>query len=70
MEQPTDSQLAISRKSTTEEVTTDLDAPEVPHPIEEGPYGAMVLAGIAVALLFLGWLLFYFVLFMRRGYIG
>jgi hypothetical protein len=70
MEDPAETQVTISLNSGTEKVITDLDAPEFHHPIEEGPYGAMVLAGIAVALLFLGWLLFYFVLFMRRGYIG
>ena len=35
-----------------------------------GLRGALVIAGIAVSLLFLGWLFFYFVLFMRRGYVG
>jgi hypothetical protein len=70
MEQPTDPQIIVSVNTIPEKVTTDLDLPEVRRPIEEGPYGAMVLAGIAVGLLFLGWLLFYFVLFMRRGYIG
>jgi hypothetical protein len=70
MEQPTDNQLTIAPESTTEKVIIDLDPGEYHHPLEKGPYGAMVLAGIAVALLFLGWLLFYFVLFMRRGYIG
>jgi len=70
MEQPAHTQVTISVNSTEEKVITDLQPPALHHPIEEGPYGAMVLAGIAVALLFLGWLLFYFVLFMRRGYIG
>jgi len=35
-----------------------------------GPRGTMLIAGIAVGMLFVGWLLFYFVLFMRRGYVG
>ena len=32
-----------------------------------GLRGAMVIASIAVGLLFLGWLYFYFGLFLRRG---
>jgi hypothetical protein len=43
---------------------------EVAEILLRGPRGAMLLAGAAVAMLFLGWLLFYFVLFMRRGYVG
>jgi hypothetical protein len=35
-----------------------------------GLRGAMVIAAIAVALLFLGWLAFYFLLFMQRGSVG
>jgi hypothetical protein len=32
--------------------------------------GAYLIAGIAVGLLFIGWLAFYFLLFMPRGSIG
>ena len=35
-----------------------------------GIRGAAVIAAFAVGLLFLGWLAFYFGLFMRRGYVG
>jgi hypothetical protein len=38
--------------------------------IEHGPRGAFLVAGIATALLFLGWLAFYFFLFLPRGSIG
>ena len=38
--------------------------------LRNGPTGAYVVAGIAVGLLFLGWLAFYFLLFMPRGSIG
>jgi hypothetical protein len=30
----------------------------------------MLIAAIAVGLLFVGWLIFYFLIFMRRGYVG
>jgi hypothetical protein len=38
--------------------------------LSRGPMGAYLIAGIAVGLLFLGWLAFYFLLFMPRGSIG
>jgi hypothetical protein len=40
-------------------------------PVEPAsPRGALVVAGLAVAVLFLGWLAFYFLLFLPRGSIG
>jgi hypothetical protein len=68
--EPIDNQLSIPQKAVTEEVTAEPGVIHTEEPIEEGPYGALVLAGLAVCLLFIGWLLFYFVLFMRRGYVG
>ncbi len=38
--------------------------------LARGPRGALIVSGIAVALLFVGWLLFYFCLFLPRGAIG
>jgi hypothetical protein len=38
--------------------------------LREGPRGAFILSAIGVGLLFIGWLIFYFLIFMRRGYIG
>ena len=43
---------------------------EAQYELLHGARGALLVAGIAVAVLFIGWLLFYFVLFMRRGYVG
>jgi hypothetical protein len=37
---------------------------------KQGPRGAMAVAGFSVGLLFIGWLLFYFLLFIPRGSIG
>ena len=42
----------------------------VAESLRRGPHGAMLIASVAVGMLFVGWLLFYFVLFMRRGYVG
>lgn len=38
--------------------------------IERGPRGAFLVSGIATSLLFLGWLAFYFFLFLPRGSVG
>jgi hypothetical protein len=38
--------------------------------LKDGPRGAFFVAGVATALLFAGWLAFYFLLFLPRGSIG
>ena len=38
--------------------------------LRNGPIGALIVASIAVALLFIGWMAFYFLLFLPRGPIG
>jgi hypothetical protein len=38
--------------------------------LANGPRGAFIIAACAVGILFVGWLFFYFVLFMSRGYLG
>jgi len=43
---------------------------EVTEALRNGPIGALVVASIAVGLLFLGWMIFYFCLFIPRGAIG
>jgi hypothetical protein len=43
---------------------------EAAQVLRRGPTGAYILAGIAVGILLIGWLMFYFLLFMRRGSIG
>ncbi len=43
---------------------------EAAQALRDGPIGAFVVAGIAVGVLFIAWLVFYFLLFMPRGAIG
>ena len=38
--------------------------------LQHGPRGALVLASVSVGLLFIGWLAFYFLLFIPRGSVG
>jgi hypothetical protein len=38
--------------------------------LRHGPRGALLVSSIATALLFVGWLAFYFLLFIPRGSIG
>jgi len=47
-----------------------LDTDQAIRALENGPVGAFVVAGIAVGLLLIGWLAFYFLLFMPRGLSG
>ena len=45
-------------------------AEDAAQALRDGPIGAYLVAGIAVGLLFLGWLAFYFLVFLPRGAIG
>lgn len=53
-----------------EHVAAPIGADEAARALKHGPKGALLIASIAVGLLFLGWLLFYFLLFIPRGPIG
>ena len=48
----------------------EISAGEAAQALSHGPIGALVTASIAVGLLFIAWLLFYFLLFVPRGEIG
>jgi hypothetical protein len=60
----------VSAAGRMEHVAAPIDADTVAQALEHGPRGALVVASISVGLLFIGWLLFYFVLFMPRGPVG
>lgn len=45
-------------------------ADEAALALRNGPAGALFIASVAVSLLFIGWLAFYFLLFIPRGAIG
>jgi asparagine N-glycosylation enzyme membrane subunit Stt3 len=47
-----------------------VSAEDAARALRDGPIGAYIVAGIAVGLLFLAWLAFYFLLFLPRGAIG
>jgi hypothetical protein len=51
-------------------VTTPTGPDEARRALRNGPAGALAVATIAVGLLFVGWLAFYFLLFLPRGAIG
>jgi hypothetical protein len=57
---------AAAEERIIEAVDAGVTVPTFGH----GTRGALVVAGISVALLFIGWLAFYFLLFMPRGSIG
>jgi hypothetical protein len=66
----TDEDLLPEFEGGTNRKTSELEREEAKAALSHGARGAVVIASIAVALLFLGWLFFYFFLFMRRGNIG
>jgi hypothetical protein len=56
--------------AATERVAATFDAEIAAAALEHGPRGALLLASVSVGLLFIGWLLFYFLLFIPRGSVG
>jgi hypothetical protein len=65
-----DSRYPSAPGGPAEQATNDNAASDATEALRRGPRGALLIAAIAVGILFVGWLLFYFVLFMRRGYVG
>ena len=57
---------ASSRAHVAQPIASETAAECLKH----GPRGALVLASVSVGLLFIGWLAFYFLLFIPRGSIG
>jgi len=60
----------VSAAAKIEHVAAPIDAQTAAEALEHGPRGALLLAGVSVGLLFVGWLLFYFVLFIPRDPVG
>jgi hypothetical protein len=59
-----------SAADSPEHVARPIDRDAALLALKDGPRGALVIASIAVGLLFLGWLAFYFLLFLPRGSVG
>ena len=59
-----------SAAARPEHVAAPIGPDEAARVLRNGPVGALVVASIAVALLFIGWMAFYFLLFLPRGPIG
>jgi hypothetical protein len=59
-----------SAAADKEHVAAPIGADAAAEALKRGPIGALILSVIAVGLLFLGWILFYFLLFMGRGPVG
>ena len=59
-----------SAAAQPEHVAAPIGADEAVQALRNGPIGALVVAAIAVGLLFIGWIAFYFLLFLPRGPIG
>lgn len=66
---PTD-ETHHSAAGRPEHAAASIGADAAAGTLRNGPIGALVVASIAVALLFIGWIAFYFLLFLPRGPIG
>jgi hypothetical protein len=66
---PTD-ETHHSAADPAEHVAVPIGPDEAAEALKNGPVGALVVASIAVALLFIGWMAFYFLLFLPRGPVG
>src|SRR5580692_11610126 len=53
-----------------EHVAAPIDADAAAQALKHGARGAFVVPGISAGLLFIGWLAFYFLLFLPRGSVG
>ena len=59
-----------SAASSPQHVARPISDEAAAEALKHGPRGALLVASIAVAILLLGWLAFYFFLFLPRGAIG
>jgi hypothetical protein len=59
-----------SAAARPEHVAAPIGPDEAARALRNGPVGALAIAAIAVGILFIGWVLFYFLLFLPRGPIG
>jgi hypothetical protein len=59
-----------SAAALPEHVAAPIGLDEAAQALRNGSVGALVVASIAVALLFIGWMAFYFLLFLPRGSVG
>jgi hypothetical protein len=59
-----------SAAALPEHVAAPISSDAAAAALRHGPRGALIIAGIATALLLIGWLAFYFFLFLPRGDIG
>jgi hypothetical protein len=60
----------VTSADSADQFIAPLNASQAAEALRNGPIGALVIASIAVGLLFIGWMIFYFCLFIPRGAIG
>ena len=59
-----------SAAALPEHVAAPIDSEAAAQALRHGPRGALLISGIAVAIVLLIWLAFYYLLFLPRGPIG
>jgi hypothetical protein len=66
----TEEEFHYTSASKAESVAPGATRAAADEALKDGPRGALIIAACAVGLLLVGWLFFYFVLFMSRGQVG
>jgi hypothetical protein len=66
--QPDETRRSAAHRS--ENVAAPIGREDAAEALKNGPIGALVVSAVAVGLLFIGWIAFYFLLFLPRGPIG
>ena len=72
-EEPISARIDAPHRSAAhspEHVAAPIGAQAAAEALKHGPRGALLMSAVAVALIFIGWLAFYFLLFRPRGPIG
>jgi hypothetical protein len=60
----------VSAAASPEHVAAPIGSDAAAEALKDGPRGALLVSSIAVSILLIVWLAFYFLLFLPRGSIG
>ena len=68
--EPEHASAGVSAADQVAHIAAPIGADAAAVALRRGPIGALILSIIAISLLFLGWIVFYFLVFLPRGPVG